>query len=83
MNWRKWSRLCVLGMMILAVMATLPFCAEAASTEPTATEPATEPAEPNPAALGPILLIGTVLLVITWAGVIWLLRRVTGGNLGR
>jgi hypothetical protein len=40
------------------------------------TEPGPQP-EPSPAVLWPIIILGAVLLAITWAMVIWLLRRVS------
>lgn len=76
MNWKKWTSLCVALVVCLAVLSTMALPAAATETQP-ATEPTGEAAEPDLSALGPVLGLGAVLLIITWAMVIWLMRRVT------
>lgn len=73
MNWKMTSILALVLLFCLASFVMMALPAAAASTE-SATEPTTEPAEPDLSAMGPALAVGTVLLVVTWAMVIWLLR---------
>ncbi len=74
MNCKKWSVICVV-LLCLSVLSAMALPAAATSTQP-ATEPTTEPAQPNSAAVALVLILGAVLLAITWAMVIWLMRRV-------
>ena len=75
MNWKKW--LCVV--MVLALTAVLPAQAFAA-TEPVPTETAPQEAQTDTSNLGLFLILATVLAVITWAMVIWLIRWAIAHN---
>lgn len=74
-NWKNASLLGLTLLFCLAVLSMMALPAVATSTQP-ATEPTTETAEPDISVLGPVLGLGTVLLVLTWAMVIWLMGRV-------
>ena len=74
MNWKQWSMLCVVLLICISALAGMALPVAATATQP-ATEPTTEAGEPDLAAMGLVLGIGAVLLIITWAMVIWLMRR--------
>ena len=74
MNWKKW---CCLAMALsLIFVAVLPIGAAATTTEPAPTEPVAEPAPLPGFVVAIVVVLGLVVLVITWGMVIWLMRRV-------
>jgi hypothetical protein len=75
MNWKKWLRVA----LALALVAVLPVCAFAA-TEPVPTETVPQATETDASNLGLFLILATVLAVITWAMVIWLIRWAIAHN---
>lgn len=74
MNWKKWCCLAMVLSLILA--AVLPVGAAATSTEPAPSEPSAEPTPSVGLLVVLMLVLGLVVLVITWAAVIWLIRKV-------
>lgn len=74
MNWKKWS--CLALALAFVFVTVLPVGAAATATEPAPTEPSTEPAMPSGPVVALMLLLGLVILVMTWVVAIWLMRKV-------
>ena len=74
MNWKKW---CCLAMALsLIFVVVLPIGAAATTNEPAPTEPVAESAPLPGFVVAIVVVLGLVVLVITWGMVIWLMRRV-------